>query len=119
MKNDERIISGLLSCATIKGAAEYAGVSERTVYSRLSNPDFMKKLAAERHQLFKAHTTTLQGQIGKSIQTMVEIRDNEKTPPQIRLNASAELIRNGLKMIELIDIVDRMDSLEQKLEGIK
>lgn len=119
MKNDEKIISGLLACSTIREAAEYAGVSERTVYSRLSNPEFSSRLAAERRKLFKAHSAALQGQIGRSIQTMVEIRDNNKTPPQVRLNASAELIRNGLKMAELVDVVERMDTIEQKLEEIK
>lgn len=115
MKNDEIIIAGLLSCATIRDAAEYAGVSERTVYSRLSNPDFVQKLAEKRRQLWKTHATTLQGQLGKSIQTIVEIRDDHKTPPQTRLNASAELIRNGLKMTELVDIIERMDALEARL----
>ena len=117
MKNDEKIISGLLSCATIREAADYAGVSERTVYSRLSNPEFAQKLAEERRRLWKAHTATLQGQFGKSIQAIVEIRDDLKTPPQTRLNASAELIRNGLKMTELVDIMERMDALEERLRA--
>lgn len=119
MKNDEKIISALLECSTIRDAAEYAGVSERTVYSRLSNPEFAEKLAVERRKLFKAHSAALQGQIGRSIQTMVEIRDDKKTPPQVRLNASAELIRNGLRMAEVVDVVERMDAIEQKLEGIE
>lgn len=119
MKNDELIITGLLACSTVRDAAEFAGVSERTVYSRLNNAKFVEKLAVERRQLFKAHSTALQGQVGRSIQTMVEIRDNKKNSPQVRLNAAAELIRNGLKLAELVEVVERMDTIEKKLEGIE
>ena len=119
MKNDEKIISALLECSTIREAAECAGVSERTVYSRLGTPEFAERLAVERRKLFKANFAALQGQIGRSIKTMVEIRDDKKTLPQVRLNASVELIRNGLKMAEVVDVVERMDAIEQKMEGIK
>ena len=50
---------------------------------------------------------------------MVEIRDNKKNSPQVRLNAAAELIRNGLKLVELVEVVERMDTIEKKLEGIE
>lgn len=119
MKNDEKIIAGLLVCPTVQAAAKHAGVSVRTVYNRLSSPEFSGSLAAERRNLFKAHSTALQGQIGQSIQAMVEIRDNKENPPQVRLNASAEIIRTGLKMVEITDIVERMDSIERKLEDIR
>lgn len=119
MKNDEKIIAALLSCATIREAAEAAGVSERTIYNRLSCPEFSEKLAEERRRLFKAHSTALQGQIGRSIQAIVEIRDNAKNSPQVRLNASAELIRSGLKVVELVDVVERMDTIENRLEDMK
>lgn len=119
MKSEEMIIAGLLSCSTIRDAAEFAGVSERTVYNRLSNSKFAEKLAAERRKVFKAHSAAIQSQVGQSIQTMVEIRDNKKNSPQVRLNAAAELIRNGLKLAELVEVVERMDTIEKKLEGIE
>lgn len=113
---DEKIISGLLSCTTVRETAKSAGVSERTIYTRLKNPEFKQKLDEARREVWKGHATTLQGQLGKAIQTIVEIMDNEKTPPQVRLNASAEIIRSGMKMTEMVDVIDRLDTLETRLK---
>lgn len=119
MKNDDKIISGLLSCTTIREAAKSAGVSERTVYSRLKDPEFNRKLAEERRRLWKGYATSLQGKLGRAIQTIAEIMDNEETPPQVRLNASAEIIRSGMRITELVDVVERVDALEKIVEDSK
>lgn len=114
--NDGKIISALLSTTTVREAAEAVGVSERTVYNRLKDAEFSKQFAKARREVWKGNVGTLQSLVGKAIQTIAEIMEDEKTPPQVRLNASAEIIRSGIKMTEIVDVVDRLEALEQIME---
>lgn len=114
--NDDRIIAALLSNSTVREAAEVAGVSERTIYSRLKEKEFKASLEKARRELWKGHTQALQGQLGKAIDTIVEIMDGDDVPPQVRLNAASEIIRSGMKLTELVDVVERVDALERFTE---
>lgn len=114
--NDDRIIAALLSNSTVREAADVAGVSERTIYTRLKEKDFKASLEKARRELWKGHTQALQGQLGKAIDTIVEIMDGDDVPPQVRLNAASEIIRSGMKLTELVDVVERVDALERFTE---
>lgn len=113
---EDRIIAALLSTSTVREAAEVAGVSERTIYTRLKEKDFKASLEKTRRELWKGHTQALQGQLGKAIDTIVEIMDGDDVPPQVRLNAASEIIRSGMKLTELVDVVERVDALERFTE---
>lgn len=117
--NNERIIAALLSTTTITEAAEIAGVSAKTIHARLKDQNFKNELDKARRELWKGYATSLQGRLGRAIQTISEIMDNEEAPPQVRLNASAEIIRSGMRITELVDVVERVDALEKIVEESK
>lgn len=117
--NDDRIILALLSAPTVREAAAAAGVSERTVYARLKEPAFNQKLAEARREMWRGHAVALQGQLGKAISTISRIMCDTDAPPQVRLNASAEIIRSSMKMTELVDVVERVNALEKVVEESK
>lgn len=106
----------MLSTTTITEAAEIAGVSAKTIHARLKDQDFKNELDKARRELWKGYATSLQGRLGRAIQTISEIMDNEEAPPQVRLNASAEIIRSGMRITELVDVVERVDALEKIVE---
>lgn len=117
--NNEHIIAALLSTTTITEAAEIAGVSAKTIHARLKDQNFKNDLDKARRELWKGYATSLQGRLGRAIQTISEIMDNEEAPPQVRLNASAEIIRSGMRITELVDVVERVDALEKIVEESK
>lgn len=117
--NNEHIIAALLSTTTITEAAEIAGVSAKTIHARLKDQNFKNELDKARRELWKGYATSLQGRLGRAIQTISEIMDNEEAPPQVRLNASAEIIRSGMRITELVDVVERVDALEKIVEESK
>ena len=57
---DNALISALLSCPTIKQAAESVGLSEQSVYSRLRKPDFRTKLQNARTTQFQVISNKLE-----------------------------------------------------------
>lgn len=77
---DDRIIAALLSCSTVREAAEVAGVSERTIYTRLKEKDFKTSLEKARRELWKGHTQALQGQLGKAIDGSVNFPNATTCP---------------------------------------
>lgn len=117
--NNEHIIAALLSTTTITEAAEIAGVSAKTIHARLKDQNFKNELDKARRELWKGYAASLQGRLGRAIQTISEIMDNEEAPPQVRLNASAEIIRSGMRITELVDVVERVDALEKIVEESK
>lgn len=119
ISNNEHIIAALLSTTTITEAAEIAGVSAKTIHARLKDENFKNELDKARRELWKGYATSLQGRLGRAIQTISEIMDNEEAPPQVRLNASAEIIRSGMRITELVDVVERVDALEKIVEESK
>ena len=112
-RKNERIISALLTCPTVRAAAEACGVSERRIYARLKDPAFCEQYEAKRHELLDHATAKLQGRIGEAVETMGEVMNDPKSPPQTRLNAADAIIRNGLKLTEQSDIIARLDALER------
>lgn len=49
---------------------------------------------------------------------MTDIMQNEKNAPQVRLNASDNLLKNMLRLTEAVDVQRRLAALEEKLGGV-
>lgn len=112
-RKDERVIAALLTSPTVKAASEQCGVSERQIYARLNKPAFHERYDKARHDLLDHATAQLQGRTGEAVETMAEVMNDPKNPPQTRLNAADAIIRNGLKLTEQADILQRLDALER------
>lgn len=113
---DEKIISALLACPTIRAASAACGVGETQIYARLREPEFKQKYAEARRELLEQNTAALQGHIASAVETMAELCTNKKTPAQTRLSAADSIIRNALKLGEQVDIETRLAALEAKHE---
>lgn len=114
--SDEVIISALLSTGTNKDAAKKCGLSEKQLYNRMGRPCFQSKLATARSRLLEGAIAALSSRMGVAIYTMNKLMLSENTPPGVRLSAAESILRNGLKLAERGDILDRLDKLEQMLE---
>lgn len=120
--SDEQIIAALFSTSTNREAAKACGLSEKQFYTRLSQPELKAKLATARAQLLEGATSAIQARVGEAVETMTNIMHDEKAPPQTRLNASGEILRNALRMGEMLDVVKRVADLERaiiEIEGDK
>lgn len=111
-KTKDLIINGLLANTTIRATSQAIGISESTIYRYLNDEDFKMEYEQRRREMLVDNCHTLQANMGKAIEELVEIINSKTTAPQIRLNAIDTLLRHTYKQTELIDILSRLEALE-------
>ena len=109
---DELLIACLISCRTIKEAAEKAGIGETTLHNRLNKPEFVKKYRAACLDLLNDHAAAMHVNMGAALKVQREIMENEDNPPQVRLNAANEILRIGLSITDKVNILSMLQELE-------
>ncbi len=114
---DEHILFALLSCGNIKEASKACGVSRNVIYTRLANKEFKAEYDRRRTAALNEACNTLQATLTKAVNTIREIMENKDTAPQVRLNASALLLQNGLKYTEQINVLSRIEVLEAAINA--
>jgi hypothetical protein len=115
-KRGEDVLVTALACgATVEGAARKAGLSVRTVYRRLADPEFQERLRQERAELARRAAGLLTAASLESVRTLVELQGTA-LPPAARLGAARAIIGLGLKLREEADLADRVAELERRLE---
>lgn len=114
---DNALISALLSCSTIKQAAESVGLSEQAVYSRLRKVDFREKLQSARTTQFQVISSKLEDANFKALDTLINILDDSEVSAGIKVRASQTLLDLSLKNREQIDVISRIENLEEMLKG--
>ena len=85
---DEQIIAAVLSSATNKQAADKCELSETQFYKRIRADDFKRKFTQVKGELLDRATSTVQNGMNEAARTILEIMRDERTAPQVRLNAA-------------------------------
>lgn len=114
---DNQLISALLSCPTIKQASESVGLSEQSVYSRLRKPDFRAQLQNARDNQFQVISSKLEDANFKALDTLINILDDSEVSAGIKVKASQTLLDLSLKNREQIDVISRIENLEEMLKS--
>lgn len=113
---DNALVSALLSCSTIKQAAESVGLSEQAVYSRLRKVDFRTKLQNARTTQFQVISSKLEDANFKALDTLINILDDMEVSAGVKVRASQILLDLSLKNREQADIISRIQNLEEMLK---
>lgn len=114
---DNQLISALLSCPTIKQASESVGLSEQSVYSRLRKPDFRAQLQNARDNQFQVISSKLEDANFKALDTLINILDDSEVSAGIKVKASQTLLDLSLRNREQIDVISRIENLEEMLKS--
>lgn len=119
LKNSKReiLLNALVSCPTIRAAAEMTGISESAIYIWLKKDDFKTELDRRRAEIVTETKNYLQSRLREVTDTIFTIMNDTTAAPQVRLNAASEAFRNTLKLIETNDILSRLDALEGLQNG--
>lgn len=103
----------MLANTTVRATSQATGISEATIYKYLNNEEFIQEYEDMRRNMLEDNCHKLQANMSKAIDELVEIIEDRENAPQIRLNAIDMLLRHTYKQTELIDILARLDALEQ------
>ena len=112
---DEKLINALLSTATIRQASNATGLSEQAVYARLIKPDFRIKLQNARDSQFQVISNKLEDANFRALDVLIKILDDLEVSPGIKVRACQILLDLSLKNREQADILNRIQTLEDKL----
>jgi hypothetical protein len=114
----DRVLLQALACgATVEHAARKAGVGERTVYRRLADADFVRRLRDQRTEMVQRTTGMLTGAGMGSVKTLVDIQGDASAPAGVRRRSARDLLEMGLKFREATDLEQRLAAVEARLAG--
>jgi hypothetical protein len=111
---EEQLMIALACGATLEGAAAKAGVSERTVYRRLEDPQFRQRLQSFRLDMVERAGAMLTAASMEAVKTLLGLTDRSY-PPAIRLAASRAVLELGIKLRDLYDVEKRLAALESRI----
>jgi hypothetical protein len=114
---DERLLQSLAYGSTVKQAAAAAGVSERTAYRRLDDPEFVAKLDAIKADFMERAVRMLSATSIESIKTLVSLQ-SQSVPERIRLGAAKAALSLGIRIREEQELSRRLEGVEQMLKSL-
>ncbi len=113
---NETILAALISCGSIRKAAAALQCSEATIRQRLKNKAFYEQYSNAKQAIVSEACDALSARLTLAADTLCEIIENEETPPTVKVSASDALLRHGLRYIETVNIIRRIEALEEQAE---
>ncbi|HYH64254.1 MAG TPA: hypothetical protein VD866_06110 [Urbifossiella sp.] len=116
-RRDDALALSLACGATVEAAARQAGVSDRTVYRRLRDPDFQKRIKEARTDLMRRSAGLLSAASGEAVRTLLALM-KDSAPPAVRLGAAKAVLELGIKVRELAELEAEVRALEQEIKAL-
>ena len=113
--SDEQIITALLSNGTIKAAAAAVGISERSIYDRMNEGEFIALYKSAKADLIRGAVVNLNEKIQAAIDTVNDIMNDNSNNAAIRLQAAQTILNNANKFSQRLtaeeqSVTTQMDS---------
>lgn len=114
---DQVLLVALACGATIEAAAQKAGISQATVYRRLRDPEFKKRIQQAQSDMVKRTSGTLTAAGMEAIKTLLGLLQSSTTPASVRLGAARAVLELGGKLRDNVEYEERLVALEERLFG--
>jgi hypothetical protein len=111
-KAEEALLLALACGATVESAARSTGLSVRTVFRRLAEPEFRQRLQALRADMVQRAAGTLIAAAAEAIRTLLSLLQPLNSPA-VRLGASRTILEMGIRMRDAADVETRLTMVEQ------
>jgi hypothetical protein len=108
----------MLTARTVAEAAHEVGVTERTGYKYLANPDVKQAIAQALDVVLAQATRQAVAAVIGSLDTLVEIHTDRDNPAGARVSAARAIVPLGLRLREALDLAERVTELENRLAGV-
>ena len=111
---DERLLMALACGAAVEVAAQTVAVSKRTVYRRLQDPVFRRRLQEVRSDMVQRTSGMLTAAGGAGVKTLLALM-KESVPAAVRLGAARAVLELGIKVRDSSELSERIAALEAQL----
>lgn len=95
--SDEQIIAALFSNGTIKAAAAAVGISERSIYDRMNEGEFIALYKSAKADLIRGAVVNLNNQIQTAVNVIADIMNDSSNNAAVRLQAAQTILSNAGK----------------------
>ena len=112
-KNQERALTALLSCPTMKAAAAAAGIDYRTIRRYMQNPEFIAEYRRITTELLTDARLRAQQAISPALETLSRICEDDQAKKMERIAAARSILEWSIRLTEMTDIVERIEALEE------
>lgn len=111
----DRAVTALITQPSIKAAAAYTGVTEKTMHKWLNDPEFSRRVQQAQLEVMQGVTKSIVNSGTQAIATLVEIMNDADNPAGARVTAARTVLDNTLKIFELQTIERRIEAIEKEL----
>lgn len=112
-----KVLAALLTSPSKAAAAQAAGISPRTLRDYLADPTFRTEYQKAFSGLVEDATRQAQQALAPALSTLREIVEDKEEDANARISAARAILSHGVKLIETIDILDRLTELEAVVGG--
>lgn len=110
---DELLAAALAAGQDVAAAAAQAGLSERSAYRRLSEPEFRERVATLRAEMVEQAVGKLSGTMGAAADKLRELLGSKSE--KVQLAAAKAVLDSQVKLREATELVARLDAIELAL----
>lgn len=110
-----RALDALLSGATVGHASGAAGVTTRTLARWRLQPDFSHELRRRTTQAVGDATRRLAGSLDVAVDVLRLVMLDATEPAAVRVRAAKVALDTGLRLMELTEVLERLETLERKV----
>ncbi len=115
----ERAVLVLLETPTIAAAANKIGVNESTVRRWRAEPKFQQALEEARHEAFGGALCRLQVGVGKAVDALLAVVEDDQAKPSARISAARTLLEHGHRAEDALELRHRLAALEARMENLQ
>lgn len=110
-------LAELLQCGTVKEAYQKAGVSEATAYRWMrQDKKFREELQKRKTEMLNDVSITMQASFSDAVDELKKIIRKPDVSDQVKINAIDCLFRNARPITEQVDILNRLQAVEESLK---
>lgn len=110
-------LNAYMTCSTVEGAARAAGIGKTTAYKYLKDPEFTQAVRDIQGEGMANAGRYLSQQLAHCSEILLEIIDSPKTAPAVKVQAINAVFANHRAITENVEIMERLEALEQLQEG--
>ena len=111
------VIASLVAGQTKQEAARAVGIRPETVSRYLRDPLFRGALSAAQDGTLAQVVARMTEGTNQSLDTLAAVMVDPEMPPAVRVRAALGWLEQAARHRELVDLVERVEQLEERLRG--